>query len=149
MKLSAACYIFGIVFFISSVNAFEKQWSTKWPPKLAKNEARQELPFVEVPTSKLSNAIRNLDKKSYVELTRSQLDYYLGYQNTTHKSKYVILVRGIYMNGELGQFIVTKNKDDLWLRFGTYGKESELKKSALIVFLDSLPRNVYVTTDTG
>ena len=149
MKLSTVCFFIVIVFFTNNLKASEKEWATEWPPNLYKGKFSQELQFIEVPTSKLRSAISNLDKEIYQELTPTQLGYYTGKQAINYKSKYAILVRSVYMNGALGQFSVSKNQDDLWLRFYTFGTKSKFKKSALIVFVESLPRNIYITADTG
>lgn len=149
MKPKLIFCIFTILFFVNTVNADEVDWITEEPPRLPNGESRHQLQFLEVGVSKLSIAIREyLNEHPYIELSSSHLAYYNRGLPIKHKSKHVILVRGIYMNGELGQFIVSQNKDNVWVRFGTYGNESKLEKSALIVFVDSLPEKIYITTDT-
>ena len=143
------CNLFiGCLALCSVLAVAEDKWPTEHPPKSVRTEPGRDIRFIEVPASKLSNALRNLEDKKYINLNKGKLDYYIGYQPIEHKAKYVILIRAVYMNGELGQFITTQFKDSLWIRFGTYGNISEIKKSALIVFVDTLPNELYITTDT-
>lgn len=139
-----------LALIILSFTSFaQDNWITSLPKQILVERNFKDINFIEIPVSKKLIAIRTLTDKDYIELNSTRLNYYLGNISIEKKTKHAILVRGNYMNGELGQFVVSQYRDNLWVRFSTFGKESELHRTALIAFVETLPQKVYVTNDTN
>lgn len=123
-------------------------WVTEHPTQIDFSRKSSGVPFVEIPASKLNLALDRLDDKPYKVINKEILEVYLSGMPVSMESKFIILARAVYANGGTGSFSVQQSSDALWVNHNSLGEGKDVKKTALVVFVDELPDFLYVT-ETG
>jgi hypothetical protein len=100
--------------------------------------------FIEVPVSRSHIAIFRLKEVSIVKLSYELIPYYLGFTFPAEGSKTPYLIRATYIpNG--GNFNLSRCNDSLFVSHSGAGAGAATpSKTALIVYLDFEPRNIYI-----
>ncbi len=94
-----------------------------------------------------------LSKKPFIPLTLKQAALYRGRPLKSSTGKRPYLVRGIYIHlwgltGNRG-FIVSKHGTKVWVDQVSMGQAAKTNRSCLVIFLDFMPTDIFVTTSTA
>lgn len=134
-------YIFLSIIFIASC-ATDQNW-LKIPPLTVKNDSGAYTIDFCVPSKKfIKSNVGNLEDKEFVELNYKLID---GECSQHFPDRKPYLFRSIIIN-EYGAYSVSGGRDYLWIDHATLAKlDTTGKKSAVIVFLKTVPQNIYIT----
>ena len=101
----------------------------------------------EVPANKLKEAEGYLDKKSIVELKKTEVMDLFGIKVAAAPGYKRFLVRGVTQNKETGSFMCIYFRKMLWVFNGALGSESTpVAKQPIIILLRERPNKVFVSS---
>lgn len=138
-------------FLPSQRNISQLDWYTmKYAPLTRKYENDLDIPQKDI--FELGNIQRKLvvnlllNKKIFMELTAEQAKLLVGKDYHLEVGKKIILIRTIQL--EYGKYSLFSNGTDLYIINGKMGSSiGNFHKSALIVHVDFLPKNLYIGVD--
>lgn len=122
-------------------------------PNTCTFENWKELPdsdYFEVPASKEYVAERrDLTQKRFVSLTEESAQYYIGEHYQCPSGKRPFLVRAVFANGGTGAFKLYRCGDALLVSHSSLGHSTVYYRSALVVNLTFVPKDVYTAVDVA
>jgi hypothetical protein len=100
----------------------------------------------EVDQSSQQDAQSLLAEKQITKLTIEQVNRLTGTEVEEIENHDFYLVRGVFLNEGTGEFVIYSNGKQLWVYHGSLGRSPvAMKRKALIVALDQMPDEVFVT----
>jgi hypothetical protein len=91
----------------------------------------------------VDEAIRLLDGESFVELTQTKANYFVGRDLSTD-GKY-ILIRALNYAQNFSGYSIYRMGDRLWVYHGVLSKSNEMHRFALVLSVEEVPGKVYVS----
>lgn len=108
------------------------------------NWAEKEFYETKQATQKEAQAL--LEKRQIVKISIGQLNYFAKQQVQAVENYAFYIVRGVFLNEETGGFSIFIEGKRLWVYHGSLGHfPVPMKRKALIVSLDQMPDEVFVT----
>jgi hypothetical protein len=140
MKTFAVTFLFFVS--MACIAAEPDTWFRDWPRGSTGQDIPSEL-VVEIPHSLFEHAETLLKDEPFLRVGN---DYLPGFSYKCPIGTTAYLIRALYEHPTNGMFNVKKSGDTLLVRHYALGHKSDLHRSALIVCLAFVPKQVYVAT---
>lgn len=133
-----------IVMFLAckTINTDAKIWKNKPPYNFIGNE----LLYTVILDSKKEEYIKLLSEQSFFIIPK---DEYIRMTGKIPAKKYIIALRALYTNLGGKYKVIQNDVADILVWYGVLGSGRKVYKTVLLVEVDQLPNNVYVSYSTA
>ena len=133
-----------IVMFLAckTINTDAKIWKNKPPYNFIGNE----LLYTVILDSKKEEYIKLLSEQSFFIIPK---DEYIRMTGKIPAKKYIIALRALYTNLGGKYKVIQNDVADILVWYGVLGSGRKVYKTVLLVEIDQLPNNVYVSYSTA
>jgi hypothetical protein len=98
-----------------------------------------------VASKEIIAVLSELSGKPWIALSEGQARYYTGHYFQKTPGQRTFLVRAVYGQGGTGGYSVSRRGSEVHVSHGSLGRSDASHKSALVVNLDFVPQQLFVT----